>query len=164
MNINAWRQGYNRVRPHGAIDNRVPMDFLKPTHQPWLMGPNNRVSNFSSAPNSGWRAGTRLRRGSSASASASASAAAGSGSSVAPPNPCWVDRTARSEVGSGTVHALGPTTFNRRGSDLLGRATMPLLVLRLARSHPSPPSRLPDRHRSHRAAKPAVSSFRRPGG
>ena len=53
MKINAWRQDYNRVRPHGAIDNRVPMDLVKPTHQPWLMGPDNRISDFLSGPSSG---------------------------------------------------------------------------------------------------------------
>ena len=31
MKINTWRQDYNQVRPHGAIDNRVPMALLKPT-------------------------------------------------------------------------------------------------------------------------------------
>ena len=53
MKINAWRQDYNEVRTHGAIDNRVPMDLLKPTHQPWLMGPNDRISDFLSGPSSG---------------------------------------------------------------------------------------------------------------
>lgn len=53
MKINAWRQDYNQVRPHGAIDNRVPMDLLKPTHQPWLMGPNDRISDFLRGPSSG---------------------------------------------------------------------------------------------------------------
>ena len=51
--IEAWRQDYNQVRPHGAIDNRVPMDLLKPTHQPWLMGPDNRISDILSGPSSG---------------------------------------------------------------------------------------------------------------
>ena len=31
IKINTWRQDYNQVRPHGSIDNRVPMDLLKPT-------------------------------------------------------------------------------------------------------------------------------------
>ena len=53
MKIDAWRQDYNQVRPHGAIDNRVPMDLLKPTHQLWLMGPDNRISDILSAPCSG---------------------------------------------------------------------------------------------------------------
>ncbi len=53
MKINAWRQDYNRIRLHGAIDNRVPMDFLKPTHQPWRMGPNNRLSDSLRGPSSG---------------------------------------------------------------------------------------------------------------
>ena len=53
MKINAWRQDYNQVRSHGAIDNRVPMDLLKPTHQPWLMGPDNRISDILSGPSSG---------------------------------------------------------------------------------------------------------------
>ncbi len=41
MKINAWRQDYNQVRPHGSIDNRVPMD------------PDNRISDFLSGPSSG---------------------------------------------------------------------------------------------------------------
>ena len=53
MKINAWRQDYNQVRPHGAIDNRVPMDLLKPTPQPWLRSTNNRVSDFLSGPGRG---------------------------------------------------------------------------------------------------------------
>ena len=53
MKINAWRQDYNQVRTHGSIDNRVPMDLLKPTHQPWLMGPNDRISDFLSGPSPG---------------------------------------------------------------------------------------------------------------
>ena len=31
IKINTWRQDYNQVRPHESIDNRVPMDLLKPT-------------------------------------------------------------------------------------------------------------------------------------
>ena len=53
MKINAWRQDYNQIRPHGTIDNRMPMDLLIPTHQPWLMGPNDRISDFLSGPSSG---------------------------------------------------------------------------------------------------------------
>ena len=53
IKTNAWRQDYNQVRPHGSIDNRVPMDLLKPTHQPWLMGPSERISDFLSGPSSG---------------------------------------------------------------------------------------------------------------
>ena len=53
MKINTWRQDYNQVRPHGTIDNRVPMDLLKPTPQPWLRSPNNRVSDFLSGPSFG---------------------------------------------------------------------------------------------------------------
>jgi len=26
----AWREDYNRVRPHGALDNRTPSEFARP--------------------------------------------------------------------------------------------------------------------------------------
>ena len=53
MKNNIWRQDYHQVRPHGAIDNRVPMDLLKPTPQPWLRSLNNRISDFLSGPSRG---------------------------------------------------------------------------------------------------------------
>jgi putative transposase len=36
--IEAWRQDYNHVRPHGAIGNQVPMDIIRSSPQACLRG------------------------------------------------------------------------------------------------------------------------------
>jgi putative transposase len=36
--IEAWRQDYNHVRPHGAIGNQVPMDLVRSSTQACLSG------------------------------------------------------------------------------------------------------------------------------
>jgi len=43
VKIEAWRQDYNHVRPHGAIGNQVPMALVKSER--------NRISHPSSGPN-----------------------------------------------------------------------------------------------------------------
>jgi transposase InsO family protein len=36
--IEAWRQGYNHLRPDGAIGNQAPMDFVRSSDQACLSG------------------------------------------------------------------------------------------------------------------------------
>ena len=52
--IEAWRQDYNRVRPHGAIDNRTPMEMVQATEQACLLGClTSRISSIELGPDNG---------------------------------------------------------------------------------------------------------------
>lgn len=52
--IESWGQDYNPVRPHGAIDNRTPMEVVRSAEQVYLpSGSINRISNTQIGPSFG---------------------------------------------------------------------------------------------------------------
>ena len=52
--IEAWRIDYNQVRPHGAIDNRTPLEVFRTAEQACLpSGPIHRISDPPNCPDFG---------------------------------------------------------------------------------------------------------------